>query len=69
MKLCFDVTKVTILAGDLDYVSVHTTTPSPCPGLSKQPLRFGIHVAAGDGLRYVLEVLRVDRSLVEIIDL
>lgn len=69
MVLCVNVTKVTIVTGrGPDKVSLHTTEDSPTPGLSKEPLWLDFAVAAGDGFRYVTEVLRIDDEYVEIIN-
>lgn len=68
MIVCFDITKVTIVTGrGADKVFMHTTELSPCPGVSKEPLGLDFEVAAGDGYRYVTEVLKIDEN-VEVIN-
>jgi len=69
MILCFEITRVTIVVGrGADKVFLHTTEPSPCPGLSQESLGLDFDVAAGDGYRYVTEVLQVDEESVEIVE-
>jgi len=69
MILCVDVTKVTVLTGrGADKVGLHTTEDSPFPGVSEEQLMMSFTVAAGDGFRYVTEVLRIDDEYVEIIN-
>jgi len=68
MIIGIDITKVTIITGrGADKVFLHTTEDSPCPGLSKQPLGLDFSVAAGDGLRYVIKVLKIDDEYIEVI--
>jgi len=68
MIIGIDITKVTIITGHgADKVFLHTTEDSPCPGLSKQPLGLDFSVAAGDGLRYVIKVLKIDDEYIEVI--
>jgi hypothetical protein len=69
MILCVNVTKATVITGrGADRVSLHTTEESPTPGVSKEPLCLDFVVAAGDGFRYVTEVLRIDDEYVEVIN-
>jgi hypothetical protein len=69
MIVTFDITKVTIVTGHgADKVYLHTTEDSPCPGVSKEPLGLDFSVAAGDGYRYVTEILRIDEEYVEVIN-
>jgi hypothetical protein len=69
MILCVDVTKATVITGrGADKVSLHTTEESPTPGVTKEPLCLDFSVAAGDGFRYVTEVLRIDDEYVEVIN-
>jgi len=42
---------------------MHTTELSPCPGISKESLGLDFEVAAGDGYRYVTEVLKIDENV------
>jgi len=68
MILCVDVTKVTIVSGrGADKVALHTTEDSPS-GVSDEPLMMNFTVAAGDGFRYVTEVLHIDDKYVEVIN-
>ena len=69
MIITFDVTKVTIVAGrGMDKVSLHTTEDSPFVLISDGPLWLDFAVTAGDGFRYVTEVLKIDEELVEVIN-
>ena len=69
MILCVDVTKATVITGrGADKVSLHTTEESPTPGVTKEPLCLDFVVVAGDGYRYVTEVLRIDEEYVEVIN-
>lgn len=69
MILCVNVTQVTIVTGrGADKVGLYTTEKSPIPGVSKQQLMLNFDVAAGDGFRYVTEVLRIDDEYVEVIN-
>jgi len=69
MILTVDVTKVIIVTGrGPDWVGLQTTEDSPTPGLTKEPLNLDFNVAAGDGYRYVTEVLRIDEEYVEVIN-
>jgi len=66
LQIC--ITKVTIITGrGADKVFLHTTEPSPCPGLTYEPLGFDFEVAIGNGFRYVTEVLKIDDDLIEVI--
>lgn len=68
MILSVDVTHVTIVTGrGPDKVGLHTTEDSPFP-MSEEPLMVNFTVAAGDGFRYVTEVLRIDDEYVEVIN-
>jgi hypothetical protein len=67
MILCVDVTKVIILTGKgADKVSLFTT--EDCPTFEKEPLVLNFDVSAGQGFKYVTEVLRVDDEYVEIVN-
>ena len=68
VTLTFEVTRVLVLQGTTgpDAVFLHTTEPSPTPGLTRQPLALEIAVAAGDGPDYVHR-LGVPWDLVEVI--
>ncbi len=69
MIVCVDVTKVTIVTGrGTDKVGLHTTEDSPIPGMFDEQLMMSFTAAAGDGFRYVTEVLRIDDEYVEIIN-
>jgi len=69
MIITLDITKVTIVIGHgADKVYMHTTEPSPCPGVTKEPLGLNFEVAAGNGYKYVTEVLRIDEEYVEVIN-
>lgn len=69
MIICVDVTKVTILTGQgVDRIELVTTEDSPFPGVSEEQLMMSFSVAAGDGLRYVTKVLRIDDEYVEVIN-
>lgn len=68
MTLIIEVTKVIIVTGrGPDLVSFCTTEVSPTPGLTEEPLSLDFKVAAGDGRRYVIEVLGIDAECVEVI--
>lgn len=70
MIFSVDVTKVTIITGrGADKIGLRTTEDSPFPGMSKEPLMMNFIVAAGDGFRYVTEVLRIDDEYVELISI
>ena len=64
------ITKVFILQEDTgpDTVYLTTTEPSPCPGLSEEPLDLKFTVAAGGGPAYV-RALGVPDELVEVLRL
>jgi hypothetical protein len=69
MILCVDVTRVSVITGrGSDKISIHTTEESPTPGVTKEPLCLDFVVQAGDGYRYVTEVLRIDDEYVEVIN-
>ena len=65
--LTFQVAKVFILQSDTgpDTVYLSTTEPSPCPGLSEEPLDLKLTVAADRGPAYV-KGLGVPDELVEV---
>lgn len=66
--LILNITRVTILVGQgADKVVLHTTEPSPCPGVSSESLGLDFSVAKGSGLSYVLEVLDIHDNI-EVID-
>ena len=67
--LTFQVTKVFILQSDTgpDHVYITTSEPSPCPGLSEEPLDLKLTVAAGGGPAYV-KGLGVPDELVEVVN-
>lgn len=68
MIVYFDIPKVTIVTGrGTDKVYLHTTEDSPYPGLTKEPLVLDFGVVAGDGYRYITEVLKIDHKCVEVI--
>jgi len=68
MKLIFEIIHASVLRGrGADKVSLHTTEPSPVPGISKQPLCLDFVVAAQDGPEYVRQ-LGIPDDLMEIID-
>lgn len=68
MIVGFDITKVTILTGrGADKVSIQTTEDGP--GWSGESLCLDFSVAAGDGLRYVTKVLKIDDEYIEVIKL
>lgn len=68
MKLTFEITRASVLQGrGADRVSLHTTEPSPTPGISKQPLCLDFVVARALGQEYVRQ-LGIPAHLMEIID-
>jgi len=67
MILCVDVTKVIVLTGrGADKVSLFTTEDSSFFG--DGPLVLNFAVSAGQGFKYVTEVLRIDDEYVEVIN-
>lgn len=67
--LTFQVAKVFILQSDTgpDYVYITTSEPSPCPGLSEEPLDLKFTVAADSGPAYV-RTLGIPDKLVEVMN-
>lgn len=67
--LTFQVTKVFILQSDTgpDHVYITTSEPSPCPGLSGEPLDVKFTVAAGGGPAYVRR-LGIPDEVVEVMN-
>jgi len=50
MKLIFEITYASVLQGrGADRVSLHTTEPSPIPGVTTQSLCLDFIVARGEG--------------------
>lgn len=68
MKLTFEIIHASVLQGrGADKVSLHTTEPSPIPGISKQLLCLDFIVARALGQEYVRQ-LGIPEHLMEIID-
>ncbi len=60
-----NVTRVSILTGrGADRVTLHTTFPSPTPGITDEPLCLDFRVAKDDGFRYVTKTLGIHPAIV-----
>jgi len=70
IEIKLEVIKVTLLIGlGPDKVSLHTTYSSPFPKVTNQSLFLDFSTEKGTGRVYLIEVLGIDESIIEVIDL